>query len=228
MNEWERMTSGRLYNPAKQEIIGPHRKGLTLCDRFNKAPFGSRKRKKLLEKLIPSSVGQHFGVFAPFYCEYGVNIRVGKDCFVNYNCTFLDVAPITLEDGVWLGPGVILATPMHPYLAEERMVREYPDGLHDLEYAKPITLKKNCWICSGAIISGGVTIGENCIVAAGAVVTKDVPPNCIVGGVPAGILRELNENDRMDVWNTYQNDRHPAGSRPPDGPRDGVDTGRGV
>ena len=163
-----------------------------------------------MEKLIPSSVGQNLDVFAPFYCEYGENIRVGKNCFVNYNCTFLDVAPIILEDGVWLGAGVILATPMHPYLAEERMIQPFPDGMHDLEYAKPITLKKNCWICSGAIVSGGVRIGENCIVAAGAVVTKDVPDNCIVGGVPAKIIREINENDRIDIWNVYQNDRIPA------------------
>lgn len=210
MNEWERMISGRLYNPSKEEIAKRHTKGMSLCDRFNKAPFGRRKKKKLLEKLIPSSVGQNLDVFAPFYCEYGENIRVGKNCFVNYNCTFLDVAPIILEDGVWLGAGVILATPMHPYLAEERMLQPFPDGMHDLEYAKPITLKKNCWICSGAIVSGGVTIGENCIVAAGAVVTKDVPDNCIVGGVPAKIIREINENDRIDIWNVYQNDRIPA------------------
>ena len=90
------------------------------------------------------------------------------------------------------------------------MLQPFPDGMHDLEYAKPITLKKNCWICSGAIVSGGVTIGENCIVAAGAVVTKDVPANCIVGGVPAKIIREINENDRIDIWNVYQNDRIPA------------------
>ncbi len=210
MNEWERMTTGRLYNPAKDEIAKPHRTGMELCDRFNRTPF-SRKRKKhrLLEKLIPSSVGKGLGVFSPFYCEYGVNISVGRDCFINYNCVFLDVAPITLEDGVWLGANVTLATPMHPYFAEERMIREYPDGVHDLEYAKPITLKRNCWICSGAVISGGVTVGENCVIAAGALVTKDVPPNCIAGGVPAKVIRQIDENDRIGVWDSYRNDRRP-------------------
>ena len=209
MNEWERMISGRLYNPSKEEVAARHKRGMTLCDRFNKAPFGSRKQERLLKELIPSSTGKALGLFAPFYCEYGVNITVGTNCFVNYNCTFLDVAPITLEDGVWLGAGVILATPMHPYLASERMIREYPDGVHDLEYAKPITLKKNCWICSGAIVSGGVTIGENSIVAAGAVVTRDVPPNVMVGGVPAKIIREIRESDRIGVWDAYTHDRYP-------------------
>ena len=214
MTEWERMTTGRLYDPAKEEIELQHRKGMELCDRFNKTPLSRRRKKaRLLEKLIPSSEGKDLVVFAPFYCEYGVNISVGKDCFVNYGCTFLDVAPVTLEDGVWLGANVTLATPMHPYLAEERLFQKYPDGVHDLEYAKPITIRKNCWIGSGAVISGGVTIGENCIIAAGAVVTRDVPPDCIVGGVPARVIRKIDENDRIGVWETYTNDRLPLSKR---------------
>ena len=128
-------------------------------------------------------------------------------------CTFLDVAPITLGDDVWIGANVTLAPPMHPYLAEERIIREYSDGIHDLEYAKPITIRNNCWISSGVIISGGVTVGENSIIAAGAVVTKDVPPDCIVGGVPARVIRKLDENDRIGVWEAYVNDCLPLSKR---------------
>lgn len=131
--------------------------------------------------------------FAPFYCEYGVNIHVGEGCFVNYNCIFLDVAPITLGNGVWIGANVTLATPNHPLIAEERLSVDYPDGNHDLEYASPITIKYRCWICSSATICGGVTIGENSIAAAGAVVTRDVPPNSIVAGAPAKVIREIDE-----------------------------------
>ena len=214
MTEWERMTTGRLYDPGKEEIDLRHRQGMELCDRFNRTPLRRRRKKaRLLEKLIPSSAGKDLVVFGPFYCEYGVNINVGKDCFVNYGCTFLDVAPITLGDDVWIGANVTLAAPMHPCLAEERIFREYPDGVHDLEYAKPITIKNNCWISSGVIISGGVTVGENSIIAAGAVVTRDVPPDCIVGGVPARVIRKLDENDRIGVWETYVNDRPPLSKR---------------
>ena len=115
MNEWEKMTSGRLYNPADAEIQRRHERGMSLCDRLNRTPYrNKRKKRKLLETLIPSAKGRNLDAFTPFYCEYGVNIRVGKNVFLNYGCTLLDVAPITLEDGVMLGANVILGTPVHP------------------------------------------------------------------------------------------------------------------
>lgn len=214
INEWDRMVSGKLYNAGSKDLFKKHARGLVLCDKFNRIPVWMYGRKqRALERLIPSAKGKDFTVFAPLYCEYGVNIKVGKDCFVNYNSTFLDVSPITLEDGVWIGANVTLATPLHPFLADERVNQDYPDGNHDLEYSAPITIKKNCWICSSATISGGVTVGENSIVAAGAVVLKDVPPNSIVGGVPAKVIRKIDENDRMDVWNTYVKNEIPLSIR---------------
>ena len=88
-------------------------------------------------------------------------------------------------------------------------VAEYPDGTHDLEYSEPITIKDGCWICSGATVCGGVTIGENSIVAAGAVVTRDVPPNSIAAGVPARVIREIDDGDLINVWDTYLNNEVP-------------------
>ena len=212
--EWERMISGKLYNPLNSEIDKKHTRGMRRCDRFNRIPLWRTVTKKhALQKLIPSSKGKDFTVFSPFYCEYGQNISVGFGCFVNYNCTFLDVSPIALGDNVWIGANVTLATPMHPYLFNERIFNDYPDGNHDLEYSRPITIKKNCWICSSATVVGGVTIGENSIVAAGAVVTKDVPPDSIVAGVPAKVIRSLDEQDRMNVWETYIKNETPLSAR---------------
>lgn len=214
INEWDRMVAGKLYNSASPDIEKQHKAGMCRCDRFNKISLRRTKAKqRALERLIPSAKGQDLGLFAPFYCEYGVNIRVGKGCFVNYGCTFLDVAPITLGDGVWLGANVTLATPNHPFLAEERLPAHYPDGYHDLEYASPITIQDGCWICSGAIICGGVTIGKNSIVAAGAVVNRDVPPNSIVAGVPAKVLRSIGEGDRIHVLETYERNEFPVPER---------------
>jgi len=118
-----------------------------------------------------------------------------------------------LGNNVWLGANVTLATPNHPFIAEERLPADYPDGNHDLEYALPIVIEDNCWICSSATICGGVTIGENSIVAAGAVVNRDVPPNSIVAGVPAKVIRQIDEDDRMNVWETYEKNEVPLSVR---------------
>ena len=214
VSEWERMIAGKLYNASNEEIEKQHIKGLTRCDKFNRIPFRRAKAKqKALEKLIPSAKDKDLCVFAPLYCEYGVNIYVGKECFINYSCTFLDVSPITLGNGVWIGANVTLATPNHPFLAEERLNADYPDGRHNLEYSEPITIKDGCWICSNVTVSAGVTIGENSIVAAGAVVLNDVPPNSIVAGIPAKVIRQIDEDDRMNVWETYMKNETPVSKR---------------
>lgn len=101
------------------------------------------------------------------------------------------------------GVNVTLATPNHPFLAEERAFADYPDGCHELEYAQPITIGDHCWLCSGVTVCGGVTIGAGSIIAAGAVVTREIPPHSIVAGVPAQVLRQISESDRIHVWEKY-------------------------
>lgn len=214
MDEFEKMISGRLYNAFDSKLGVYHMERMALCQRLNQTLITDQAAiEHLKEELIPSAKGNDLGIFLPFYCEYGSNIHVGRECFINYNCTFLDDAPITLGDGVMIGSGVTIATPCHPLLKEERMVTEYPDGRHDLEYAKPVTIGANCWICSSATIVGGVTIGAGSIVAAGAVVTKDVPANSLVAGVPARVIRQLDEKDRINVWQTYQENKMPCSLR---------------
>lgn len=212
--EWQKMISGKLYSSTSKDIFWQHARGLSLCQKLNKCSvLNPMRQKRLQTKLIPSSKGKDLYIFTPFYCEYGVNINVGKGVFMNYGCTLLDISPITLEDGVWLGANVTIATPCHPLLAEERICKDYPDGFHDLEYSKPVTIKQNCWIASNVTICGGVTIGENTVIGAGSVVTKDIPPNCIAVGIPAKVVRYLDEDDRMDVWNTYIQEKTPLSKR---------------
>lgn len=213
-NDWKRMTEGKLYNSTSKDIFFKHTKGMILCQRYNKCSLWNVVYKNhLLHRLIPSSKGKNVWIFSPFYCEYGVNITLGNDVFFNYGCTLLDISPINLEDGVWLGANVTIATPCHPLIAEERMIREYPDGNHDLEYSKPVTIKKNAWIASNVTILGGVSIGENSVIAAGSVVTKDIPANSLAMGIPCKVVREIDEEDRINVWQTYCDNGFPLSAR---------------
>lgn len=132
--------------------------------------------------------GQHIDdsttLFPPFTTNLGIFTRIGKNVFINHGCSFLDLGGITIEDDVMIGPQVKLITENHPLDPELRK------GL----ICKPILLRKNAWIGAGATILLGVTVGENSVVAAGAVVSKDVPDNTVVGGIPARVLKEVSRS----------------------------------
>jgi acetyltransferase-like isoleucine patch superfamily enzyme len=131
--------------------------------------------------LIGKKVDDTFFMIPPFYSDFGENIHIGKNVFVNHACTFMDRGGITLEDNVLIGPKVNLITTNHPINPSERRAT----------ISQPIVIKKGAWIGVGATILPGVTIGENSIVAAGAVVSKDVPDNTIVGGIPAKFIKSI-------------------------------------
>lgn len=120
-------------------------------------------------------------IFTPIYINYGKNLKIGKNVFINFDCTFLDLGGITIEDDVFIGPKVSLVTENHP------LNPEYRKGL----ICEPILIKRNAWIGANTTILAGVTIGRNAVVAAGAVVSKDVPDNAVVGGVPAKIIKQI-------------------------------------
>ncbi|MES2238958.1 MAG: sugar O-acetyltransferase [Bacteroidota bacterium] len=137
--------------------------------------------RKLLNKITASEIDMTTTVFPPFQINYGKNTKIGKNVFINFDCTFLDLGGITIEDNVMIAPKVSLLSEGHPIS---------PDNRHSL-MGGHIHIKKNVWIGAGATILQGVTIGENSIVAAGAVVSKNVPDNTIVGGIPAKIIKTI-------------------------------------
>ena len=137
--------------------------------------------RQLLSEITASEIDESVTVFTPLHINYGKHTKIGKNVFINFDCVFLDLGGITIEDNVLIAPKVSLVTEGHPTSIEDR---------HSL-IPKPIRIKKNAWIGANATILGGVTIGENSIVAAGAVVSKDVPDNSIVGGVPAKFIKNI-------------------------------------
>lgn len=141
---------------------------------------------RLFSELISKPVGEGFCLFPPFYTDYGQNITIGKDVFLNTSCHFQDQGGITIGDGTQIGHNVVLATLNH---------NEDPARRNETIPA-PIIIGKNVWIGANATVVPGVTIGDGAIVAAGAVVTKDVPSDTIVGGVPAKVLRKVKVSEK--------------------------------
>lgn len=137
--------------------------------------------RAILSEILGQSIDPSTTVLAPFSTNFGKHTTIGKNVFINHGCSFLDLGGITIEDDVLIGPQVKIVTENHPV---------DPGNRKSLD-VKSVHIGKNVWLGAGAIILPGVTVGENSIVAAGAVVTKDVPANTIVGGVPAKFIKSI-------------------------------------
>lgn len=140
----------------------------------------------IFSRLIGTPVDESFRLFPPFYADFAKNIHVGKNVFINSGCHFQAQGGITIDDGALIGHSVVFATLNHSFSPANRQTL----------IPAAITVGKNVWIGSNSTILPGVTIGDNAIVAAGAVVTKDVPQNSVVGGVPAKIIKTIDSEKR--------------------------------
>ncbi|MFD1066853.1 DapH/DapD/GlmU-related protein [Oceanobacillus locisalsi] len=154
-----------------------------LCAILNNGVYTNEEIREQVSRIIGQELDEGFSLFVPFTSDFGKNLTIGKNVFINSGCRFQDQGQIILGDESLIGHNVVFATINHDYNPSNRRTM----------YLKPIELKKRAWIGSNATILLGVTIGENSVVAAGSVVTKDVPPNTIVGGNPAKFLSNLED-----------------------------------
>lgn len=156
-------------------------RALRLTAELNGAYHPPEEVRRLFFALIGQPLDETFCLFPPFYTDYGRNIRVGHNVFFNSGCRFQDQGGITIGDGALIGHNVVLATLNH----------DMDPGKRHILHPAPIVIGKNVWLGANVTVLPGVTIGDGAVVAAGAVVTRDVPPNTVVGGVPAKVLRTL-------------------------------------
>lgn len=203
MTEQTKMIKGKIYDPNDSELLTMRAYAHKMCNRYNKLDEDDERRKDILEMLIDEDNDVYLQ--GPIYFDYGEFTTFGKKCYANFNFTVLDCAPVTIGDNVFFGPNVTIATPMHPLLPDERNMYEREDGVWtDNEYAKPITIKSNCWIASNVVICGGVTIGEGCVIGAGSVVTRDIPAGVFAAGNPCKVIRKLTAKDsiklKKELW----------------------------
>jgi maltose O-acetyltransferase len=176
-SEREKMLAGELYRATDPELAEAHLRAQRILTRYNATlPDEAETRATLLGELF-GAVGDHAVIQPRFACDYGVNIRAGRNLFVNYGCVFLDCGLIVLGDDVQIGPSVQIYTATHPLDPALRR--------SGLEAARPVRVGHNVWIGGAAILLPGVTLGDDAVVGAGSVVTADVPAGEVVVGNPA-------------------------------------------
>lgn len=199
MTEYEKMMAGLAHLAMSPELKNMRREAREILFEFNRtSPNDDETQNKLIRTLF-GQADETTSINAPFHCDYGINIKVGKNFFANYHCVMLDNGGITIGDDVMLAPNVSLYTVGHPLDVELRN--------EGWEQAKSITIGNNVWIGGSVVILPGVTIGDNVVVGAGSVVNKDLPNNVLAFGNPCHVVREITEQDHENYIRTYQPDR---------------------
>jgi acetyltransferase-like isoleucine patch superfamily enzyme len=172
-------------SPESAAMLASVKRAMAITAALNRLTFNDADEiRTAFSDLIGQKVDESFSLIPPFYATGGENIRVGRNVFINQNCTMYDLGGIDIADDVMIGPNVSLITSGHPIEPSQRRA---------FVIAKPIVIGRSVWIAAGATIIGGVTVGDNSVIAAGSVVTKDVPQNALVGGNPARVIRSISD-----------------------------------
>ena len=194
MTEKEKMQQQMLYDANYDtELIRERQIAKDLCYQFNQLrPSDEANQQQILSQLLGKK-SDNCCILAPFWCDYGYNIEVGKNFFANHNTVILDGAKVTFGDNVFIAPNCGFYTAGHPIDAQRRN--------QGLEYAYPITVGDNVWIGAGVQVMPGVKIGSNVVIGGGSVVVKDIPDNVVAVGNPCRPIRPITESDKHKSWN---------------------------
>ena len=186
----ERMQKGLIYDPTDPELMKEQGALIARMNEYNAtSPAETEKRAALIKEMF-AEAGEGCYIEPPFHANWGgKHVRLGNYVYANFNLTLVDDGNIDIGDNVMFAPNVTVITATHPVLPS---LRE-----KGLQFNVDVKICNNVWIGAGAIIMPGITVGENSVVGAGSVVTKDVPPNTVVVGNPARVLREIGERDRI-------------------------------
>jgi maltose O-acetyltransferase len=177
LSEKQKMVAGALYRPGDAELVADRAFSQSLQRQYNQTIVSDADARALILAQWLGAVGNGASLRAPLYVDYGYNISIGEDVFLNYGCVLLDVCPIRIGDRTQVGPLVQILTADHPRDAETRA--------EGLEFGQPITIGANVWIGGGALLLPGIQIGDDAVIGAGAVVTRDVGAGTTVAGTPA-------------------------------------------
>ena len=177
--EKQKMLAGELYVSSDPELQADCAAAQRWMARYNASLAASDTERRVLLRELLASVGDGVVIRPPFHCDYGYNISLGANVFMNFNCVILDVVAVSIGDGAQIGPGVQILTADHP--------RDPAARASGQEFGRPIRIGRDVWIGGGALLMPGVTVGDDAIIGAGAVVTRDVPAGATAMGNPARI-----------------------------------------
>lgn len=183
-SEKDKMLRGELYNPTDKELVDERNYVKDLCFQLNNTkPSDSRTRRRILHSILQNVDFDTVEILSPFMVDYGYNIEIGENSFINHNSCFLDCAKIKIGKHCFIGPNCGFYTAIHPLIVEQRN--------KGLETAKPITIKDNVWIGGDVTILPGVTIGEGSVIGAKSLVDKDIPSGVVAAGNPCRVIKRI-------------------------------------
>jgi maltose O-acetyltransferase len=176
------MLAGQLYHAGDPELVADRAHCERMLRSFNTEPEEDR-RSRILGELL-GSLGARAYIRPPFFCDYGFNIHIGADVFLNFNCVILDVVPVTIGDRVQVASAVQILAADHPLDPKLRMT--------GADSGRPIAIEDDAWIGGGAILCPGVTVGAGSVIGAGSVVTRNIPAGVVAAGNPCRVLHPVS------------------------------------
>ncbi len=187
--DWEKMQDGEIYNDFDRDLFLRRVEAKKLFREYNRSDDSETEKRRDIMCRLFKSVGRNVWIEPDFRCEFGRNITIGDDVYINFGCVILDCGPVVIGDQVLIGPNVGIYDANHALDAEERMDGALIPG--------KVSIGNRVWIGGGTIILPNVTIGSDSVIGAGSVVTRDIPSGVVAVGNPCRVLRKLSEKDKV-------------------------------
>ena len=189
MTEWDKMQAHQIYDDFDADLFDRRVEAKKLFKEFNRTTDDEvEKRQEIMKKLF-KKVGERVYMEPDFTCEFGKNITLGNDLYINFGCTLLDCGQITIGNNTLLGPNVSMYSANHSLDSEERITGAL--------IPEPITIGNRVWIGGGTTILSGVTIGDDSVIGAGSVVTRDIPAGVVAAGNTCKVIRKITPEDKV-------------------------------
>lgn len=188
MTDWEKMQAGEIYNDFSEDLFNRRVEAKKLFREYNRLGDDEVQARRDIMRRLFKSVGENVWIEPDFRCEFGRNISIGDDVYINFGCVILDCGQISIGNNTLIGPNVGLFSGNHTTDPQERAA----GGL----IPKPITIGRRVWLCGNVTVTPGVTIGDDTIIGAGSVVTRDIPSGVIAAGNPCRVLRQITASDK--------------------------------